>query len=185
METGEMLHKIDDKVWFSCAVMILEKTDEYIAFRICRDTPTMRAADKEGKVLRLGCDEWTLKEQQWRDNDLTYIFPYEDYIGYGILTNKEKGFISYYLNFQDKVKIEGNKIITLDFELDFVVTDFDKRIFAWKDVEEFEKLRKEKFFKTDHFDDFEYDEEEMFFKLEKYKRHLDRLSAINTEKGGL
>ena len=178
MEIGEMIHKVGEKVWFRCFVDILEKKDEYIAFRINRDTSTLRAVDKNGKTLRLGSDKWELGEKTWIDNDLTYIFPYGEYIGYGILTDKNKRFISYYLNFQDQTTVKENLITTLDFELDFVVYDFEKRVFAWKDIPEFEKLRETGFFKGDIFNDFEYDEDEMFAKLEKYKSKLDYLSTL-------
>lgn len=178
MERGEMIHKVGNRVWFRCGVNILEKTDEYIAFKICRDTPTLRAADKKGNALRLGCDDWILQKKVWVNNNLTYLFPYSDYIGYGILTDEDNRFISYYLNFQDQTSVKGNTITTLDYELDFVVNDFEKREYVWKDISEFEKLRDMGFFKSSIFDDFEYDEKRMFSKLEKYKSKLDYLSTL-------
>lgn len=179
MVVGELIHAVHDKVWFQCPVTILETTEQYLAFQIKAGTIVLRAADKAGNILKLGEQEWILKETLWRKNNLTYIVPFEGYIGYGILTDEKGSFVSYYLNFQDKLSLEGHKIKTLDFELDFVITDYEKKIYYWKDIKEFELLKSKHFFEPGVMENIQYDSEKMFFLLEKYKDKLDFYTQVN------
>ncbi len=173
-----LIHYVNGRVWFLCPIVILNKTKEYIIFRICENVTVLRATDQEGNFAKMDAKNWVLRKMKWRDNNLTYLVPFNEYIGFGVLRDKNGIFKEYYLNYQTKMKTYNNIITMTDLEIDFVIKDFENKIYYWKDIDEFMRLSEMNIIPNNIIHKLSFNEKILFEKLSRYKSVLDNYSLI-------
>ena len=54
-----------------------------------------------------------ISKRVWKNNNLTYLVPYDEYIGYGVITDQHNTIGYYYLNFQDLIQVSKKVVNTL------------------------------------------------------------------------
>lgn len=181
MESMILTHTLKGRIWFMCPITLISKTTNYIAFRISVGSPVYRAVSSNGKNASLDATHWYLKKGDWKNNNLTYLVPYDEYVGYGVITDCHNNIGYYYLNFQDLIQVSKNVVNTLDFELDLVITDYEKQKYFWKDADQFHYLRSKHIFNSAAMENLKLDERELLESFEKYKADLDTFGTMNVE----
>jgi hypothetical protein len=174
-----LTHTLKDKTWFFCPVTVIFQNDSYIVFRISVGSPTFRAVDENGNYARMDSQYWNLSKTVWENYNLTYLVPFDAYIGYGALTDRNNQIIKYYLNFQQELRVSDGVINTMDLELDFVITNYSENEYEWKDLNEFNYLVSKRIFDENTLAKLIRDEEVLLESFKSYKSELDIFSSEN------
>ncbi|OUB18760.1 hypothetical protein BK708_20660 [Bacillus thuringiensis serovar yunnanensis] len=174
-----LTHTLNNKTWFFCPVTIIAHNDNYIVFRISVGSPTFRAIDESGNYARMDSKHWNLSKAIWENHNLTYLVPFDAYIGYGVITDQNNRIINYYLNFQQKLEISYGVINTMDLELDFVINNYYTNEYHWKDLDEFNYLVSKQIFDENTLVKLIRDEKILLESFGSYKSELDIFSSKN------
>ncbi len=177
-EKNLLVHKFKNKTWFMCPVTVIYRNSQFIVFRISATSPTFRATDKNGNFSKLDAKYWNLSKGIWKDNNLTYLVPFDGSLAYGIITNFKNEKIKYYINFQEKINISKKIISTMDLELDFVI-DAKNLKYHWKDIEEFYYLKSKHIFDDNIVNSLILNEKVLFSLFNKYRSYIDYFSCLN------
>jgi len=116
--------------------------------------------------------DWVLKPYTWRTNRLLLILkPDAHYSTILFWDHASDRFLCYYINFQEPFRRNHSSIDTLDLELDIII--HPNFTHEWKDLEEYDAVRKQGIISREHERAIETAQPEIFDKLEKRQYPFD------------